>query len=48
MKLNSIDRRLEDLERKHTEPIEVRPYWSEDEIPPESRGSVIRLKWLAG
>jgi hypothetical protein len=46
MKLDSLDRRLKDLELKGAKPIEIKFYWSEDEIPLEHRGSMIKLRWL--
>jgi hypothetical protein len=42
---SSLEKRLLGLERQQDEPMEVRVYWSEDEIPREHRDSVIRLKW---
>ncbi|MGD0953816.1 MAG: hypothetical protein ABR985_15745 [Methanotrichaceae archaeon] len=45
MKLDSLDRRLKDLERRHSKPLEVKFYWSEDETPIEHRDSVIKLRW---
>ena len=41
----SLEKRLQDLEQSQGEPVDIRLYWSEDEIPPEHRDSVISLKW---
>ena len=46
MKLDSLNRRLKGLEQRHSEPHEVKFYWSEDEIPLEHRDSVIKLRWF--
>jgi len=46
MKRDSLDRRLRDLEQERSEPIEVKFYWSEEEIPIEHRDSVIQLRWF--
>lgn len=46
MKLDSLDRRLKDLELNGDKPIEIKFYWSEDEIPIEHRDSVIKLRWF--
>jgi hypothetical protein len=42
---SSFEERLLGLERQQDEPMEVKVYWSEDEIPQEIRDSVIKLKW---
>ena len=46
MKLDSLERRLKDLEQMRNEPLEVKFHWSEDEIPIEHRDSVIKLRWF--
>jgi hypothetical protein len=42
---HNFEKRLQDLEQNKGESIDIKLYWSEDEIPPEHRDSVIRLKW---
>ena len=41
----SLEKRLQDLEQNQGEPVEIKLDWSEDEISPEYRDSMIRLKW---
>ena len=44
MGFEKLNKRLSVLEKvNQDEPIVVKWYWSEDEIPP--RGSVIKLRW---
>jgi hypothetical protein len=42
----NFEKRLMDLERQQAKPEEFEFYWPHDEIPPEHRDSVIRLRWL--
>jgi hypothetical protein len=46
MKADSIDRRLKDLEQKHSSPVEIELQWADpDEDSSKDGPGVIRLKW---
>jgi hypothetical protein len=46
MGFEKLNKRLVGLEKVgQDEPIVVKCYWSEDEIPPEHRDSIIKLRW---
>lgn len=44
MKLDSLDRRLEDLERQHAGPVKFNLHWY-GEVP-EPGAEVIQLRWV--
>ena len=47
MGLDSLKRRINDLEQKHGEPVEYVLRWADpDEDPSKDGPDVIRLKWL--
>jgi hypothetical protein len=46
MRMYSLDRRLEDLERQQEEPPKILLRWYDDPEPPNPNAIQIKLRWL--